>query len=178
MTSRSATLLLFLGAACSTRALVRPGAAPAGDTLVMRAPIRAGVADAVFDRALRVLQAQGYRLSRCDEGLSALETERLEFDATCGRTTCLSRQIVHLKVGWRAVRVDVRREFWDAAFKGWAAYGDRRSVEAIRREEADLLAELMKADFQSPLRFWKPPGSPGACAPIAPCGSGTCLSAL
>jgi len=177
MSSRSAILLLSLGAACSTRALVRPGAHGA-DPLVMRAPIRAGGADAVFDRALRVLRSQGYRLSRCDDGFSALETERLEQDSTCGGTTCLSRQVVRVKVGWRAVRLDVRREFWDSACKGWAVYADPRSVDAIRRQEQELIAELMKADFQNPLRYSRAPGSPGPCAPVGPCAEGTCLSAL
>lgn len=140
-----------------------------------RRPIGAGHADAVFARAVHILDEHGYQLSRCDEDLGALETERLEVDATCGSTTCLSRQTVALKVGWRAVRLSVHREFWDASVRSWVPPEDSRSYGAIQLEETTLLAELGAADLESTSRT-RAPAADDACRPFAPCPPASCVS--
>jgi len=174
--SRAAALalpLLLLGACAPSATLVAPASAPRP---VARERIRAGQADAVFSRAVRVLAAHGYELSRCDASLSLLETRRVETDATCDRMTCLARQIFTVKVGWRSVKLALRREVWDASVRGWVPPADDRSTKAIAREEADLVAELMAVDLgaaaASELRQGDDP-----CRVAIACADGRCVPA-
>ena len=108
-----------------------------------RGLIGEGQADVVWAQAVRLLTARGFEFDACDDGRSALRTAPSEVEAPCGATTCLARQYVTVKVGGRAVRLSVRREVWDSAWRGWVPLIDQRSQDDAIQMERELLGELM-----------------------------------
>jgi hypothetical protein len=169
MTPRPVVAALLLASACSgSRAGLRPGPAPP-----VRQAIDAGQADAVFGRAVRALERRGYDFLTCDLDRGAMRTARIEKDVPCGATSCLARQVVTVKLGWRAVRVAVVREVFDGGYRAWIPAADPTSLEDVLREEANLLRDLLAADLEGA----RPPGpgEPGGpCQRAGPCGPGQC----
>jgi hypothetical protein len=163
-------LATLLGA-CAPRIALVPH--PDDPVPLAREPVGEGLAEVVWARAVRLLTARGYQFDACDDGLSALRTARVEVEAPCGATTCLARQYVTIKVGWRAVRLAVRREVWDASWRDWVPLTDPRSQADVIRLERELLGELM-----SQANRWagRPPWSVGQprCPQPWPCEPGQC----
>jgi hypothetical protein len=135
----------ILGGACAPRALV--SRAPARSEV--RGPVAPGQADAVFGRAIEVLGERGYQFTECDDELSLLRTERAEQDAPCYGMTCLVRQKVVLKVGWRSLSLVVRREVFDSAVRSWVEAYDQASQLDVEREEREILREMASADLEA-----------------------------
>jgi len=101
-----------------------------------------GNADVVFARAIHALEARHFELETCDADRGAIRTAVVEHDAACGTSTCLARETVTVKVGWRAVRVEVARVVFDGATRGWTEGGDDAVVRAALRD-AQALAETV-----------------------------------
>lgn len=166
-------LLPALLAATACAPPSRLQAAGAVQRPVVRAGVDPGQADAVFERAARVLRRRGYELVTCDLERGLLRTERAELDAPCFGTTCLARQFVTVKLGWRSVRLAVVREVFDAGPRGWTPATDRASVAAVDREEAALLQALLAADLEG-ARASDVGEDGGPCRQAASCGPGQC----
>jgi hypothetical protein len=169
MNLRPLVAALVLASACSgTRGGLRSGQGP-----LARQAIDPGQADAVFTRAVRALERRGYDFLTCDLDRGAMRTARIEKDVPCGETSCLARQVVTVKLGWRSVRLAVVREVFDGGYRAWIPAADPTSVEDVSREEEVLLRELLAADLEGA----RPPG-PGApggpCQQAGPCGPGQC----
>lgn len=153
-TRLAALLLLTCTAGCAQRlpATRSPGARASFE------PSRGG---AVLASAVSVLEEQGYAVESCDGDLAAVATTAIELDAPCGGTTCLARQVVRVKLGYRAARVTVRREVWDYTAKAWVEIRDAD----VRVVEDALLARLLaRADDPAPGRA---PGADPCRAPRA-----------
>lgn len=88
--------------------------------------------DAVFQRAVRVAALEGYRLSSCDADRRQIQTARYERDAPCGPTTCLARETLEVKLGYRMARVTVAREVYDGAVRTWRSDDGAGSAETAR----------------------------------------------
>jgi hypothetical protein len=143
-----AVLPLVLLACAAPRTARGPGASTPA-----RARFFPPEAPAVFEQAVRAAVLEGYRLNTCDADLRKIETSRVELDAPCGETTCLARQTVEVKLGYRVARVTVAREVYDGAERRWRLDGDG-SAEAAR----SLLARIV-----GPARA-EPRGNPCASA--------------
>jgi len=130
--------------ACAPRALVtaRPPASSEA-----RGEIAPGQADVVFERAVEVLEAHGYLFTERDDQRSLLRTERAEQDAPCYGTTCLVRQTVAVKVGWRSLSMVVRRQVFDSGLRSWVDAQDPASQRDVEREERALLREMVTVDL-------------------------------
>jgi hypothetical protein len=164
-------VLACLALGCAPRALLVDH--PVDPVPLAREQVRPGLSDVVWFRAIHLLTGRGYGLDACDEGRTALRTSRTELDAPCGATTCLARQYVTVKVGWRAVRLSVRREVWDPTYRDWVPLLDPRSVADAVRVERALLAELMaQADLWTAAPIRAAEDSP--CPRPAPCQPGQC----
>jgi hypothetical protein len=140
-----AALAVALVAGCAPRhALGRAPAAsrPAPAGVVARRAFAPGTADLVFARAVQALEARGHGLDTCDAGHSVAVTTVVELETPCGASTCLARQAVALKVGWRELRVEVRRSIFDGATRSWVDGGDAVAVAAARAEAEALAREL------------------------------------
>ena len=126
--------------------------------------------DMVFQSAVRAVRARGYEIVSCDPMFGAIATARTELDAPCGASTCLAREVASVKLGYRRARVTLTREVWDATLRAWRAPDDPRSVEAIDREEREILEEAVRgppADGESRLA--------DACGGSA-CDMGPCVA--
>ena len=161
--------LLALAAGCAPRLVLIPGVEE--PVPLAREPFRPGLSDSVWAKAVGVLDRHGYGFDACDEGASALRTRAVELDAPCGGTTCLARQFVTVKVGWRAVRLTVRREVWDPTWRGWRRATDMGSVMDVARLEQELMDELMA---RSDEWAYPPLSTSAACPAPAPCAPGQC----
>lgn len=171
MAPRWTLLAPLLASACAAPAAPsRAGLSPAPPA---REAFDAGQADAVFGRAVRALERRGYELVTCDLERGALRTDRVEFDAPCGATSCLARQVVTVKLGWRSVRLAVVRQVYDGGHHAWIPAEDPASLEAVALEEAVLLRQLLGADLEG-ARPAAPGEPPGPCRRAAPCGPGQC----
>ena len=171
MDPRPAAAALLLASACAAPdAAFRPDRAPVP---VVRQAIDAGQADAIFGRAVQLLEQHGYEFVTCDLARGALRTERVEKDAPCIATSCLARQVVTVKLGWRSVRLAVVREVFDGSYRSWMPADDPASLEGVAREEERLLRELLAADLEGARSAG--PGEPsGPCQQAARCGPGQC----
>jgi len=175
MWTRWAVLAPLLACACAAPSrLTRTGPAPVP---LVRQAIDPGQADAVFGRAVRVLERRGYAFLLCDPERGAMDTERLEKDAPCGATSCLARQIVTVKLGWRSVRLAVVRQVFDGGFRAWIPAEDQVSRSAVAQEEEALLRDLLEADLEGarPAAAAEPGGP---CQRAARCQAGQCSVAL
>lgn len=117
--------------------LVVPGSAEAGSPMkgrlaaallapvpalaLARARFEPAAFDVVFARAVRRLHEDGYDLVACNPHRGSLTTRPREFDAPCGRSTCLARQSVSVLLGYRTAKVTVTRELFDTAVQSWVA---------------------------------------------------------
>jgi hypothetical protein len=171
MTRRWLPVWLLLAASCAASASF-PRAGPSPVPLVREA-IPAGEAETVFDRALRALDRRGYELVTCDVGRGALRTERVEFNADCNASSCLTRQLVTVKLGWRSVRVAVVREVFDGGTRSWVRATDPASLAEVSRQEDALLRELMAADLEG-ARLPGPDEAGVSCRRASSCGPGQC----
>ena len=86
---------------------------------IARAAFEPPAFESVFVRAVRTLRSEGYELAECDADRGRLRTRPLELDASCGRTTCLARQSFEVLLGYRAARVTLSREIYDASTHQW-----------------------------------------------------------
>jgi hypothetical protein len=135
-----------------------------------RAPFQPGRFDAVFVSAVRAVRARGWKILSCDPDLGSFATAATESDAPCGASTCLARQRVAVKLGYRRARVTLIREVWDTTLRSWRVLDDPKSVATIDREERELLEETMRLETAD--------GAPRlaeACGPSV-CDPGTCLA--
>jgi hypothetical protein len=171
MTLRRLLPALLVATSCAPPSTLPP--AGAAGLPVVRSALDAGQADAVFERAARVLRRRGYELVTCDLDRGVLRTERTELDAPCRVTTCLARQFVTVKLGWRSVRLAVVREVWDSAYRSWIPAEDPAALEAVGREEGALLRDLLAADLEG-ARASAVGVAGGVCRLAEPCGQGQC----
>jgi hypothetical protein len=175
MFPRPALAALLLAAACATpETALRDGQSPVP---LVRQAIDAGLADAVFARAVAVLTRRGYDFVTCDLSRGAVRTERGEQDVPCMAVSCLSRQVVTVKLGWRSVRLAVVREVYDGALRAWVPARDPAAMSAVEREEAQILGDLLAADLEGarPAEAGEPAGP---CAQAARCGPDQCSGML
>jgi hypothetical protein len=175
-------LTLAMAAACTPRVGIvgKVGAVPEA-----RSAVLPGQADAVFARAVSALRARQYQFTECDDARSQLRTERTELDAGCFSSTCLARQVVTVKVGWRRVSLAVQREVWDAAGRSWIPATDAGSRADVEREERELVEELLHADLGEIARERLGSAHDPACPAVevhdetpGPQGSGEAVSVL
>lgn len=120
---------LVLGACSSPRSVMRhhdrlPPAA--------RARFEPPQGELVFRNAIRAAARAGYRIATCDPDWRRIETKPIEFDAPCGSTTCLARQSIKVKLGYRQARVTVERELYDGAMRRWHPEDDSGREKAAR----------------------------------------------
>jgi hypothetical protein len=106
-----------------------------------RGPFPTARADAVLVAAIDALRERGYEIDACDSGTYALTSGRIERDAPCYLGSCLARQTVTMKLGYKTARVRVAREVWDWSVKEWVAIRDP----ALEREETELLKLVLAA---------------------------------
>ena len=52
-----------------------------------------------------------------------------------------------MTVGWRTVKLAIRREVWDASLRDWVLARDPASVSDVEREANALVRELKLSDF-------------------------------
>lgn len=109
---------------------------------------------AVFEQAVRAVVRDGYAMRLCDARRLRVRTSPVELEAPCGATTCLARQSVEVKMGYRAAVVWVAREVYDGAERRWRP--DREGSEGAARE---LVARIVGAPRLAPPR--------NPCAPAA-----------
>ena len=179
-----ALLLASAGTACAGRTALgrRPvgsgsvGAASAEAPLVVHQPITPGTSDAVFGRLVERLQERGYRVASCDAALGAVTTTTTELDAPCRTSTCLARDQVVVKAGWRSVSVSIRREVFDAGLKAWVPTAEPGSRQGVMKDAQALVASLQLADLGGPQRAGPVVARPGACPDISVCPPGGCVS--
>lgn len=99
--------------------------------------------DSTWERALEVLHAEGYELSFSDRARGILLTAERELQAPCGDAQCLSRETVSLRVGpGTKAMLSVHRTRWDQASASFVEGFEPRSVEAVEKTEAALLAAI------------------------------------
>jgi hypothetical protein len=164
---------LLLLALAWTACAAGPAAGPVGpQARPARQALDPGEADAVFGRAARTLERLGYDLVTCDLERGALRTERLEKDAPCRATSCLARQVVIVKLGWRSVRLSVSREVFDGGVRSFIPAEDGTSREAVAAEEDRLLREILAADLEGARAA--PGREGGPCRQALPCRAGQC----
>lgn len=139
MPSRAAfaAVPLALLACASPRATTAPPTAAAA-----RARFAPEDGDLVFEQAVRAAALAGYRLRTCDPEERRFETEQIEFDAPCRASTCLARQFVEVKLGYRVARVTVERELYDGGYRAWQDEEARASEAAARALLARIFADL------------------------------------
>jgi hypothetical protein len=129
---------------------------------------------AVFVSAVDALRRAGYTLPRCDAGFGAVVTGTIELDATCASVSCLARQSTEIKLGHHAARVTLTRELWDPATRSWVPASDPASLDALRNEQAALLARILAVSAGLP------DGSTGSWDPcsiaVARCDSPACVT--
>ncbi|BDG05285.1 hypothetical protein [Anaeromyxobacter oryzae] len=136
-----------------------------------RAPFQPPRGDAIFANAVHVLADAGYAVDSCDADLGAVATERVELDVPCFGGTCLARDTVKVKLGYKMAKVIVVRELWDWSLKEWAPIQDEDLRDGVTEEETALLARIMdvpRPTLNGPERFGDP------CRP-GPCAVGVCI---
>jgi hypothetical protein len=129
-----------------------------------RAPFQPPRGDAIFAHAVEVLSEGGYALAACDADLGALATGAVELDVPCWGGSCLARQRILVKLGYRRARVIVVRERWDWSLKEWAPLADPALEQDVVVEEKALLSQIMQV----------PPPRMDAPRPDDPCQAGPC----
>lgn len=134
--------------------------------------------DLVFVKAMGALRARGFVIVACDPELGAIATAPAEGDAPCLGSTCLVRETVSVKLGYRRARVTVNRELWDATLRAWRVADDAVSAQGIARQERELIAAAVRPG--SAAAGWESGAgaawNPGACGATA-CEPGACLAA-
>ena len=135
-----------------------------------RAPFEPPRGDAIFAHAVQVLSEGGYGFAACDAELGAVATKPVELDVACRGGSCLARQRILVKLGYRRARVIVAREVWDWSLKEWAPLEDPALEQALVVDENALLSQIMHVP---PPRMDAPrPEDP--CSP-GPCSGGGCI---
>ncbi len=129
--------------ACASAPLPAPAPSAGPRVKPAREALDPGWADAVRDHAFDILQARGYAVERGGDVLSAIQGGELELDAPCSDSSCLARETVEVRVGWRSIEISVRREVWDASIKAWIEPEDARALAAIEEEQRVLLDEVL-----------------------------------
>jgi hypothetical protein len=176
MTTRAALLgavaALTLGACASGRRPVlavsrEPHAPPRG----ARAAFAPYWFDDVFANAVQAVRERGLEIARCDPELGTIVTAPVEVDATCWGTTCLARETTQVKLGHRRARVTKTREIWDPGLHAWRPSENTSELEALTREEREMLERLVDVPSTPPRR--RAPSRPVA----DPCGVSHCAGA-
>jgi hypothetical protein len=108
-----------------------------------RAPFPPERFDWIFERAARAVRARGWEIVACEPASGAIHTSRMEADAPCGSSTCLVRETMAVKLGYRRARVVMTREVWDQTIRSWRPPDDPASLANIEREELSLLEEAI-----------------------------------
>jgi hypothetical protein len=167
-----ALVALALGCTHPQPRSARRGHRPTAPTPpAVRAPFAPRGGDAIFANAVHLLSGDGYALKTCDPDLGALATERVELDVQCGTGSCLARQRVVVKLGYRMARVVVAREVWDFSLKEWVPVSDPALREALAVEGTELIGRILAVP---PQRAGDPEGAADPCA-AGPCGRGGCI---
>jgi hypothetical protein len=109
-----------------------------------------GLANAVFNRAVRSLRSHGFAPETCEN--THVVTRAVELDAPCGRSTCLARQAVRVDVGHYVAKLRLIREVWDPAAKRWVEPTDDAAVRSIERDTEELMQELLGRHVPDGLR--------------------------
>jgi hypothetical protein len=161
-------------AACAHDPRVARRTPPADPAQPARAEFDPDHFQAVFVSAVDALRRAGYTLPKCDAGFGAVVTGTIELDATCASVSCLARQSTEVKLGHHAARVTLARELWDPATRSWVPASDPASLEALRKEQAALLARILAVSAGLP------DGSTGSWDPcgiaVARCDSAACAT--
>ncbi len=97
---------------------------------------------AVWERTAQAVRERGYELALADPARGILVTRELERQAPCGGTTCLARDILHLRIEDGRAVANLQRRVWDAALRTWAEPSDRRAIKGIEAEEREFLSSL------------------------------------
>lgn len=143
------------------------GAPPQVPRPAARAPFEPAAGDAVFEQALHAAALAGYRIRTCDADRWRFDTEPIEFDAPCGPTTCLARQSVEVKLGYRVARVTVERELLDGSYRTWEVDALRQSIDAARALLDTILTGFAPDDRRERLvrarDRWADPRLPDPC---------------
>jgi len=131
---RAALLLLASSMACAGGAAVRRPA---------HGEFAPSSRDAVWEKALAVLRAEGYELAIADSELGVLISTERELQSPCGTEQCLSRETLFLRLGTGGqAQLSLERSHWDQALGRFARAAGTRSVEAVERTEAALLRAI------------------------------------
>jgi len=96
----------------------------------------------VWERTLTTVTSRGYELGFEDAALGVLVTKERESHAPCGETTCLSRDVVHLRLENGHLVVDVSRTLWDTTLRTWSPPSDARAIAAIEEDQVSLVREI------------------------------------
>jgi hypothetical protein len=143
--------------------------------LVVHQPIAPGTSEVVFGRLVQRLQERGYRVAACDEAVGALTTTTTEVDADCRTTTCLARDQVMVKTGWRNVSVTIHRQVFDGGLRAWVDTAEQGARTGVLKDARALVASLQLLELTAP-----PKGLPAprraACPGLSACAPGQCLS--
>lgn len=142
--------------------------------LAARASFQPGLGDAVLAHAVKVLADGGYEVGRCDGTLGALATERVELDVACPGGSCLARQTVEVKLGYRTAKVVVRRELWERSVGRWTEVEDAALREGLLSDEAVLAARIVDLPQHQRAGRHARPADP--CRALAACDIGVCAS--
>jgi hypothetical protein len=164
--------LLVIWTACAGKtpgpaSHLRAGAQAEGQLArAARAPFPPERFDTVFERAARAVRARGWEILTCEPVSGAITTTRIEADAPCGVSTCLVRETMNVKLGYRRARVAVTREFWDQTVRAWRSPDDPTSIENIEREELTLLQEAIASPAQGTVRGISEECAESVCDPL------------
>jgi hypothetical protein len=126
----------------------------------------------IFALAVDLVRRRGLEIAQCEAPRGSLATVPVELDAPCGGTTCLARENLRVKLGYRRARVTLTREVWDPTIRGWREQDDPSTVEELAREEREIVARMMEAPGTA--RAGRRPRI-DPCAP-PPCAGGACVA--
>jgi hypothetical protein len=124
-------IALALGAGC---AAPRVTARPAHGTF---APDKA---TEIRARAVEDLRGRGYAIAFNDAMRGMILTQQLEGQATCGLSSCLSRDAVLLRFDKGMAIALIQRDLFDPALRQWDPPRDPPSLDAVEADELALLA--------------------------------------
>jgi hypothetical protein len=130
---------------------------PAPPVSPVSSPITQGSANDVVRAAVEVLRAEGLTLASCDS--SRVVSSRFERDVPCDGVSCLARESITVRVGYRQARVEVVRELWNPAMRSWdPELGSVAVADGVRRGQA-LLDRILGAAARRGSDRWRE----GAC---------------
>jgi hypothetical protein len=107
------------------------------------ASFEGGSAPSILRAAVAVLRADGLTFSACEP--TRVATRTAELDRPCSSGTCLARESVVVRVGYRVARVVVDREYWNPTTRSWAPERSEISTSDALLHEERLLARILGA---------------------------------